>query len=52
MKKIISLFARNYETDHLVRDEIVAGAEWVVAGEGFATIIYFTKALRGCMNVP
>ncbi len=37
MKKIISLFQRNYETDHLVRDEIVPGAEWVVAGEGVAT---------------
>lgn len=37
MKKIISLFQRNYESDHLVRDEIVPGAEWVVAGEGVAT---------------
>lgn len=37
MKKIISLFQRNYETDGLVRDEIVPGAEWVVAGEGIAT---------------
>lgn len=37
MKKIISLFARNYDTDGLVRDEIVPGAEWVVAGEGVAT---------------
>jgi hypothetical protein len=37
MKKIISLFQRNYETDHLVRDELVPGAEWVVAGEGVAT---------------
>jgi hypothetical protein len=37
MKKIISLFQRNYETDHLVRDEVVPGAEWVVAGEGVAT---------------
>lgn len=37
MEKIISLFARNYDGDHLVRDEIVAGAEWVVAGEGTAT---------------
>lgn len=37
MKKIISLFKRNYETDHLVRDEVVPGAEWVLAGEGEAT---------------
>ena len=37
MKKIISLFARNYDGDRLVRDEIVPGAEWVVNGEGFAT---------------
>lgn len=37
MKKIISLFQRNYEGDHLVRDEVVPGAEWVIAGEGEAT---------------
>ena len=37
MKKIISLFKRNYDGDKLVRDEIVEGAEWVVAGEGVAT---------------
>lgn len=37
MKKIISLFKRNYEGDHLVRDEVVEGAEWVLAGEGTAT---------------
>lgn len=37
MKKIISLFCRNYETDHKVRDEVVPGAEWVIAGEGVAT---------------
>lgn len=40
MKKIISLFKRNYETDHLVRDEVVEGAEWVLAGEGVATRKY------------
>lgn len=34
MKKIITLFQRNYETDRLVRDEITSGAEWVVNGEG------------------
>jgi hypothetical protein len=38
MKKIISLFQRNYDGDRLVRDEVVAGAEWVIAGEGVATI--------------
>lgn len=37
MQKIISLFARNYDTDHLVRNEVVPGAEWVLAGEGVAT---------------
>lgn len=37
MKKTISLFQRNYETDRLVRDEVVPGAEWVLAGEGIAT---------------
>jgi hypothetical protein len=37
MKKIVSLFQRNYDTDRLVRDEIVPGAEWVVNGEGVAT---------------
>src|SRR5436309_823413 len=40
MQKIISLFQRNYETDRLVRDEIVPGAEWVIAGEGVATRKY------------
>lgn len=37
MKKIISLFQRNYDGDRLVRDEVVPGAEWVTAGEGAAT---------------
>ena len=37
MRKIISLFQRNYDGDRKVRDEIVPGAEWVVAGEGSAT---------------
>lgn len=40
MKKIISLFCRNYDGDHLVRDEVVPGAEWVIAGEGVATRKY------------
>lgn len=37
MKKIPSLFQRNYETDRLVRNEIVPGSEWVANGEGIAT---------------
>lgn len=37
MKKIISLFQRNYDGDRLVRDEVVPGAEWVLAGGGIAT---------------
>lgn len=37
MKKIISVFQRNYGGDRLVRDEVTPGAEWVLAGEGWAT---------------
>lgn len=37
MKKIISLFQRNYDGDRLVRNEVTSGAEWVLAGEGEAT---------------
>ena len=37
MKKIISLFQRNIDTDRLVRNEIVPGAEWVIEGSGVAT---------------
>lgn len=40
MKKIISLFQRNYAGDRLVRPEVVPGAEWVIAGEGVATRKY------------
>lgn len=40
MKKIISLFQRNYDGDRLVRNEIVPGAEWVADGEGVATRKY------------
>lgn len=36
MKKIISLFARNYDGDRLVRNELVSGSEWVIKGEGIA----------------
>jgi hypothetical protein len=38
MKKVISLFKRDYKGNHQVFDEIVPGAEWVVSGEGIATI--------------
>ncbi len=38
MRKIISLFQRNYDGDRLVRNEVVPGAEWVIAGEGRATL--------------
>lgn len=37
MKKILSLYQRNYDGDRLVRDEVVPGAEWVLAGEGVPT---------------
>jgi len=40
VKKIISLFQRNYDGDRLVREEVVPGAEWVLAGEGKATRKY------------
>ena len=37
MKKIPSLFARNYETDRKVRDEIPPESQWVAEGYGVAT---------------
>jgi len=37
MKKIISLFKRNYEGNRQVYNEVVPGAEWVIDGEGKAT---------------
>lgn len=37
MKKIPSLFERNYDGNRLARDEVVPGSEWVTAGEGVAT---------------
>lgn len=37
MKKIISLFKRDYEKTKLIYDEVVEGAEWVINGEGFST---------------
>jgi len=38
MRKIPSLFKRNYDGDRLVRDEVVEGSEWVLNGEGLATV--------------
>lgn len=37
MKKIQSLFQRNYDSDRQVRNEVLPGSEWVVNGEGIAT---------------
>jgi hypothetical protein len=37
MQKVISLFKLDYEGTRLVFNELVEGAEWVVAGEGRAT---------------
>jgi hypothetical protein len=38
MKKIVSLFARDYDGNRQVFDSIVPGAEWVRAGEGLPTV--------------
>lgn len=38
MKKIISLFKRDYEGTRLVYNEVTPGAEWVINGEGVATL--------------
>ena len=38
MKKIASLFQRNYDGDRRVRDEVVPGSEWVIEGGGIATV--------------
>ena len=38
MKKIPSLFKRDYEGTRQVYDEVVPGSEWVIAGEGVATV--------------
>jgi hypothetical protein len=40
VQKIPTLFQRNYGSDYLVRDELVEGCEWVIAGEGVATRKY------------
>tara|TARA_Y100000310_G_scaffold341165_2_gene439430 strand:+ start:297 stop:842 length:546 start_codon:yes stop_codon:yes gene_type:complete len=38
MRKIISLFERDYEGNRKVFNSVVNGAEWVVNGEGIATV--------------
>lgn len=39
MQKVISLFMRDYESKkRLIYNEVVPGAEWVVNGEGVATV--------------
>lgn len=40
MKKIITLFKRDYAGHREVYDEVVPGAEWVLDGEGMATLKY------------
>jgi hypothetical protein len=40
VKKIISLFKRDYEGNRQVYDELVEGAEWVANGEGTPTRKY------------
>lgn len=37
MKKIPTLFKRNYETDRLVRNEITPGCEWVIEKGGIVS---------------
>lgn len=46
MKKIKSLFQRNYDGDRQVRNEVVPGSEWVLAGEGYATRKYDGMAIK------
>lgn len=38
MKKTPSLFKRDYNGTRLIYDEVVPGSEWVIAGEGIATL--------------
>ena len=40
MRKIVSLFHRNYDGDRQVRDELNEEAKWVANGEGVATRKY------------
>ena len=51
MKKIISLYQRNYNGDRQVRDEVVPGAEWVIAGEGVATRKWDGAGRKGYFNL-
>ncbi len=37
MQKIPTLFQRNHDGDHRLRDEVTPGCEWVITGEGVAT---------------
>ncbi len=37
MQKVITLFKRDYEGTRMVFNELVEGAEWVIAGDGRAT---------------
>lgn len=37
MEKIPSVWQRNYDTDRLIRDEVVPEAKWVLDGEGKST---------------
>jgi hypothetical protein len=37
MRKIPSVFQRNHDGDCRLRDEVLPGSEWVLAGEGIAT---------------
>jgi len=37
MRKTPTIFMRNMESDHRVRDEVTPGCEWVLAGEGRPT---------------
>lgn len=46
MRKMISLFQRNYDADELARNEVVPGAEWVLAGEGVATLKFDGSCAR------
>lgn len=38
MKKVLSLFKRDYEGTRQAYDYVVKGCEWVIAGEGVATL--------------
>ena len=46
MQKIPSLFKRDYEETRLVYDEVVPGCEWVLAGEGVATVKFDGTACK------